>query len=271
MIYFGAKGRLIGVMCPSVQRVDDGDRYQFTTTLEGKRKAQVLPGAHRRVWDLGLGNVTTPDQVAVLQDIARGAWGDGPFVFVPADAPNTNMLPPGVSSCDPNAGLSPVNVVDGPLLTPDGWAPRSLSPVSPPGYVHFGSERIAGATPVLPGQAVTASAYVEGAGAYARVLWRDADFNYLSNVSSTVRAGRGEVIRSHVTATAPPGAVWASVQALNAVRAARPSLTWGDRLLPFSDGRLARNVVVDQVSSDLVHTLPGRTYQNLSFTVTEVG
>src|SRR5690625_2549534 len=99
MIYFGAKGRRIGVRCPSVQRVDDGERYQFTTTLEGKRKAQVLPGADRRIWDLGLGNVTTPEQVGVLRDIASGAWGYGPFVFVPAEGPDTNMLAPGVASC----------------------------------------------------------------------------------------------------------------------------------------------------------------------------
>ena len=272
MIYFGAKGRLIGVKCPSVQRDTDGERYQFTTTLEGKRKAQVLPGDHRRVWDLGLGNVTTPDQFAVLRDIARGAWGRGPFVFVPADAPNTNMLAPGVASCDPAAGLSPVNEPAGPMLTPDGWAPRSLARVDPPGYVHFGGDGITGASPVLPKQTVTASAYVEGEGAAAQVAWWDAEGRYLSATTSSVTAPAGlAVVRSHVTATAPVGAVWASVRAVNAVRGTRPALSWTDQLVPFADGRLAQKVVVDQVSSDLVHTLPGRTYQSLSFTVTEVG
>lgn len=272
MIYFGAKGRLIGVRCPAVQRVDDSERYQFTTTLEGKRKAQVLPGEDRRVWDLGLGNVTTPDQAAVLRDLASGAWGYGPFVFVPAEGPNTNMLSPGVASCDPVAGLSPVNEPGGPMLTDDGWAPRSIARVDPPGYVHFGGDGITGASPVLPKQTVTASAYVEGEGAATQVAWWDAEGRYLSADTSSVRAPAGlAVVRSWVTATAPAGAVFASVRAFNAVRAARPALSWSDRLLPFVDGRLAQKVVVDQVSSDLVYTLPGRTYQNLSFTVTEVG
>jgi hypothetical protein len=271
MIYFGAKGRLIGVRCPSAQRVADDDRYQFSTTLEGKRKAQVVPGDDRRVWDLTLGNTTTPDQVSVLRDIARGAWGYGPFSFVPAEGPDTNMLSPGVASCDPVAGLSPVNEPGGPMLTSDGWAARSLARVDPPGYVHFGSEGITGASPVRPGQTVTASAYVEGDGAAAQVAWWDAEGAFISSGTSSVTAPGLSVVRSHVTATAPAGAVWASVRAVNAVRATRPALSWGDRLLPFADGRLAQKVVVDQVSSDLVHTLPGRTYQNLTFTVTEVG
>lgn len=272
MIYFGAKGRLIGVKCPAVQRDTDDERYRFEVTLEGKRKAQFIPGDDRRIWDLTLGNVTTPDQVAVLRDIARGAWGFGPFVFVPAGGPNTNMLTPGVAACDPAAGLSPVNEPGGPMLTPDGLVARSLARVDPPGYIHFGGEGIAAMSPVRLGQVVTASAYVEGEGAAAQVAWWDAEGRYLSADTSAVRAPAGlSVVRSHVTATAPVGAVWASVRAFNAVRGTRPALSWGDRLMPFADGRLAQKVVVDQVSSDLVRTVPGRTYQNLSFTVTEVG
>lgn len=271
MIYFGAKGRLIGVKCPSAQRVDDGERYQFTTTLEGKRKAQVLPGAHRRIWDLGLGNVTTPDQVAVLRDLASGAWGHGPFVFVPAEGPDTNMLAPGVAACDPVAGLNPENEPDGPLLTEDGWAARSLSAIDPPGTIYFGGTGPSASAPVIPGQPVTASAYIYGAGGIVNIAWLDATGQYLSQVNSSVAAAGHEAVRSYVTAVPPAGAAWATVRARNAIRATMPALTWGDQLLPFADGRLAQKVVVDQVSSDLVYTLPGRTYQNLSFTVTEVG
>lgn len=271
MIYFVAKGRLIGVACPSVQRVTTDERYRFVTTLEGKHKAQVVPG-HRRVWDLTLPRTSTPDQVAVLLELASGAWGFGPFGFVPAEGPNTNMLSPGVAACDPVAGLSPVNEPGGPMLTDDGWVPRSLARVDPPGYVHFGGDGITGASPVLPKQTVTASAYVEGEGAAAQVAWWDAEGRFLSADTSAVRAPAGlSVVRSHVTATAPVGAVWASVRAVNAVRGTRPALSWTDQLVPFADGRLAQKVVMDQVSSDLVYTLPGRTYQNLSFTVTEVG
>lgn len=270
MIYFGTKGRLIPVKCPSVQRVTDDDRYRFATTLEGKRKAQIIPG-HRRVWDLTLGDVTTQDQVAVLRDFAAGAWGSGPFLFVPEEAPSTNMLPPGVASCDPAAGMSPVNEADGPLLTDEGWAPRSVTPVNPPGFIHFGGEYMSGAAPVSPGIPITASAYVTGDNAGVQVSWRDEDWNYLSSVSSSVRATASTVVRSHVTASPPAQAAWASVRAINAIRGSRPALTWTDRLAGFSDGRIAQKVVVDQTVSDLVYTTDDRTYQNLSFTVTEVG
>lgn len=272
MIYFGINGRLIGVKCPSVQRTVDGERYQFTTTLEGKRKAQVVPGARRRVWDLGLGDVTTPKQVAVLRGIASGAWGDGPFWFVPADGPDTNLLEPGVASCDPAAGMSPNNAPGGPMRTPEGgWLARSLVNLTPPGHIHFGGSG-GGLTPApVAGTSVTASVFVEGSGAGVQVAFWDADGSFHSAVNSNVRASAGVTIRSHVSAAVPPGAVWVSVRAVNAARAAGPALTWGDRLLAFADGRGASKVVVDQVSSGLVYTQPGRTYQNVSFTVTEVG
>lgn len=273
MIYFGIHGRLVGVKCPSVQRVVDGERYQFVTTLEGKRKAEVVPGARRRVWDLALGDVTTPEQVSVLRGIASGAWGDGPFWFVPADGPDTNLLEPGVASCDPAAGLASTNAPGGPMRTPDGgWLARSLvRSDAPTGLIHFGGSG-GGLTPApQAGTSVTGSAFVEGAGASAQVAFWDATGTFISGVESFVRGTSGRAVRSHVTTQVPSGAVWVSVRAVNAARAAGPTLTWGDRVLPFSDGRGASKVVVGQVSSGLVYTQPGRTYQNVSFTVTEVG
>lgn len=271
MIYFGINGRLIGAKCPSVQRVDDGERYHFVTTLEGKRKAQVVPGARRRVWDLVLGDVTTPAQAAVLRDIAAGAWGDGPFWFVPAEGPDSNVLEPGVVSCDPVAGLSSNNSPAGPLRVDGRWFGRSLQNDSAPGHIHFGGSG-GGLSPAPEaGSLVTASAFVEGAGAGAQVAFWDAAGGFHSAVSSSVTASAGQAVRSHVTTSVPSGAVWVSVRAVNAVRAAGPCLSWSGELLPFSDGRGASKAVVDQVSSDLVYTQPGRTYQNVSFTVTEVG
>lgn len=271
MIYFGINGRLIPVKCPSVQRVDDGERYQFAMTLEGKRKAQVVPGARRRVWDLVLGDVTTPEQVSALRGIASGAWGDGPFWFIPAEAPNTNMLEPGVASCDPAAGLASTNAPGGPLRVEGRWFGRSLQNDSAPGHIHFGGSG-GGLSPAPEaGSPVTASVFVEGAGAGAQVAFWDAAGDFHSAVSSSGTASAGQPVRSYVTTSVPSGAVWVSVRAVNAVRAAGPCLSWSDKLLPFSDGRGASKVVVDQVSSDLVYTQPGRTYQNVSFTVTEVG
>lgn len=271
MIYFGINGRLIGVKCPSVQRVDDGERYQFAMTLEGKRKAQVAPGSRRRVWDLALGDVTTPAQVSVLRGIASGAWGNGPFWFVPAEGPDTNVLEPGTASCDP-AVLPSTNENGGPLRTADRWFGRSVARAdTTAGLLHFGGDGLSGTVPVPESGPVTAAAYVLGDGAAVDVLWRDGAGDVVSTSRSVVTASGSEVVRSWLTVTPPVGAVWASVRAADAVRGAGPSLTWGNRLLPFSDGRGASKVVVDQVSSGLVYTQPGRTYQNLSFTVTEVG
>ncbi|WP_372699425.1 hypothetical protein [Arthrobacter sp. JSM 101049] len=270
-IYLGQLGRLVELKCPAQQQVAAEDRFSFQTTLEGRVKAQVRP-VGRRTWQVGTSDATTPAQQGAIMSFLNGEWGPGPFVFVSADAPVTNMLSPDAASCAPGAFTAgPGTAVGeaGPLLTPDGWAGRSYSN-NGAGAIFHGSEQV----PVIPGSKATASAYVLGAGAFVRIAWYDAAGNGLGTASSTITATAGTVVQSWITATAPAGAASAFVCSVNATASALPALTWTDTLFPRSDGQGCPKAVVHGASRNLVlasREARGGRYSNISFTVQEVG
>lgn len=265
MIYLGTLGRMIGIKCPASQNVEHEERYTFQTTLEGRRKAQPRP-IGRRTWSLQTSDATTPAQVAALMQFAQGAWGPGPFVFVPADAPYTNMLTPEIASCAPGTALYAYTQSGGPMQTPDGFAARSLINTSPSQLLAFGRTL----TPASPGQSVTASAYVAGAGARVRIYFYDAGGGSITSATSSV-VSDGAVIRSHITRVAPPGTASVRVLAIDTVQACNPAITWTDDLQPWADGQGCENAVVQAASRDLVQAVPGATYSRMTFTVSEVG
>ena len=262
-MYLGTLGRLIEIKCPTSLQDSRSGGFTFATTLEGKVKAQALPGG-RRVWDVELGQLTTPDDLQRLEQFAQGAWGAGPFVFVPADAPVTNVLPPRVASLDP-AVLSAATAPDGPLLTPEGWAARSVSRTQTIGY--FGTAH----SPVVSGQPVTGAAYVLGADGGVRLYWYDRDGAQISWNTSPVRSTASEVVRSHVTALPPEGAVSCRLSFVFGAQAAWPTITWTDRLMPVSPGHGCDRAVVHGVSKDVVRATETQQLYSAGFTVTEVG
>ena len=267
-MYLGTLGRLIEIKCPTALQSSRSGGFAFSTTLEGKVKAQVLPGG-RRVWDVGLGQLTTPQDLRVLEQFTSGAWGSGPFVFVPADAPVTNLLTPQAADCDPAVGMLVANRPDGPMLTPDGWAARSIRHETSQGTIQFGT--VGRGAPVIPGQPVTAAAYVRGGGARVQLIWLNTQGAIVGSAQSTVRATLNEVVRSHVTRTPPEDAVACRVQAVSCVQATWPTLTWTDLLLGHSPGHGCEAAVVHGVSKDVVHATDTQQFYSAGFTVTEVG
>lgn len=265
-MYLGTLGRLIEIKCPTRLQSSRSGGFAFSTTLEGKVKAQALPGG-RRVWDVELGQLTTPDDLQILDQFASGIWGPGPFVFVAADAPVTNMLTPGAASCDPVAGMRSTDRPDGPLLTPDGWAARSIRSTDTSQVLWFGEQY----TPVFEGQPVTASAYVLGDNARVRIYWYDASGSQLSTSTSSVAATASEVVRSHVTAVPPEGAVSCRVRGVSTVQGAWPAITWTDQLMPRSSGHGCLRAVVHSVTKDVVRATEAQQFYSAGFTVTEVG
>lgn len=266
-VYLGRLGRMIELWSTPSSQVEAEDPYSFQVTVEGNRRAQ-RKATGRRTWSVSA-EYSTPADVGVLSDFATGAWGPGPWVFIPADAPNANLLTPQAASCDPSAGWRVSNSAGGPLLTPDGWAPRSVQNNDITEVLWFGDEYV----PVLPGRPVTVSAYVRGAGAAVRIYWYDEAGANVTSSTSTVTATAGSVVRSWVTATPPAGAVSLRVRAVNAAVGTRPSVTWGDVLHPWADGRGCLKAVVHAASSDsfLAGEGAGRQFSSLSYTVTEVG
>lgn len=264
-VYLGALGRMVELYTTPSATVVAEERYSFTTTLEGRRKAQVRP-VGRRTWTWSAGFADASEQGAVMS-FANGEWGNGPFVFVPADAPLTNLLSPEQASCDPSEINTSGVTAAGPLLTADGWAGRSYFNPSPAVNLAFGG----GQSPVLPGRPLTASAYLVGAGSKVGVSFWDSAGLFISSSLSTASGVAGAVTRLWATATPPANAVGARVFATNASQGARPALTWTDKLVSWADGQGCTKAVVHAASRALEHSGHNGTFSNISFTVTEVG
>lgn len=264
-VYLGSLGRMVELYTTPSAQTSAAERYTFKSTLEGRSKAQVRP-IGRRSWTWNASYADPSEQAALVQ-FAQGAWGRGPFWFVPADAPRTNVLTPGAASCDPlevTMGSGAVLLGSPPLLTPDGWAARSI-------WKDTGNGAFIGAAvPVLPGRKVTGSAYVSGSGGFVRLLFLDVVGAVVAQHDSA--AAVSAVGRRSVTATPPAAAVSARLTVTASVTSAgNPAITWTDTVQPFADGQGCEKAVVHGMSRDIVLSGPNGTYSNLGFTVTEVG
>lgn len=267
-IYLGTPGRMVELKCPSSQQLSMEGDPTFQVTLEGRRVAQVPFSTGRRAWQCQLSDASTPAQIAAAMAFANRDWGPGPFAFVSADAPVTNMLTPAgaASSILATAGVTQ----GGPVLCSDGtWAAKSLLLNGAP-TAYFQSER----TPVLPEKPVTVSAEVSGAGARVAVSFFTATGTFIAIVSSPAGGVAGSMRRLSVTADAPATAAVALVAIQNATQATRGVLTWTSEPLEWSDGQGCTKAILHGASRDLVlasRDPRGGRYSNLSFTVTEVG
>lgn len=264
MMYLGSPGRMIGLKCPVSQRVTADEGYRYVTTLEGKRKAQVVPG-QRRVWDVSTGQITEPQQIATLMEFASGSWGPGPFWFVPEAAAQVNLMSPHDVM---NAGDFP----GGPMRLDDGsWSALSRADRGD-GIIFWRDSGIPSDPPALPGEPVTASAYVEGVGGYVLLQFFDRVLGQVSSVrsgsSSTPTTGE----RLSVTGTAPSNAAYVRISVRDATRASRPAITWTRGVTEWGEGLGCPKAVISQADRSAVRAIPGvPVLSDLSFTVTEVG
>lgn len=272
MIYLGTLGRLVALKCPASQQMDLGERYSFEPTLEGRIKGQALP-LQRRTWSMSTSDATTPAQQAALQGFVNGSWGPGPFVFVSADAPVTNLLSPGAAAClelTSHVGIGPGGPVD---LGPEGWEGSSIAanyPDTTSPEIFFGL----GFVPVLPGVPVTGSAYIQGTEARVNLYWYAADLSPLGATPSQNVSSPAGMTRVSVTALPPTGAACCRVVAFHATKATRPALTWTDRAFPWAAGEGCPKAVLHGASKNLImasRDFRGGRYANVSYTITEVG
>lgn len=269
-IYLGNLGRLVELKSPSSQSVAADDGYSFETTLEGRVKAQART-ARPRQWSVDIG-AATPADLANLLAFAGGEWGTGPFVWVSADAPVTNMLTPEVSLCGPSAVYGTASAIGGPMVLGDGaMAGRSLVPTAPGSHVLIGAIRAA----VVSGQPVTGSAWVIGnTSTYARLAWYDAAGNLISDTRGTPIRVAGDPRRATVTGVPPAGAAGCLLSIYGAQQIARPAVTWTDTVFDWQPGEGCPKAVIHGLSKQLILALRNPSYgrySNASFTVTEMG
>lgn len=266
MIYLGTLDRMIGMDCPAEQSVSHAGRVSTVTTVEGRVKAMVVPESGRS-WSLGVSAGARQSESATLQEFVTGAWGSGPFIFVPVDAPLTNMLSPREA-----AALVPGTAqVGGPVdLGADGWAASSLIVGDPEATQEIYAN--VNPVPVVEGRAVTGSAWVRPgfvSPSLLRLYWRGRDGVGLGTASVSVPAGSG-LQRVALTATPPEGAVGVRLVAYKAELMTRPQLTWTDGLAPWAAGEGCPAAVVHDLSRSQSTAWQGTVLSSVQYQVTEV-
>ena len=267
-MYLGTLARNVGLKCAAQQGVSIAARHTFSTTLEGSVRAQSRP-VGMRVWNLSTSQATTASDHATLADFASGAWGPGPFYFVPADGVMGNALTPGASSGVVGEWVtaSGALVADaGPVTIGDYTAPRSAAPAG--GEVAYYGKSIIPAPPFT----ITASLNVLGVGARCRIAWYNSAGKFLSSSSSAITSD-GTWVRSWVSAKAPAGAAGFRVASSETTdRAVLPAVSFTDGLMPWADGRGAAKAVLHDASSEMVYAdSRSGVYSSLGYSITEVG
>lgn len=264
--YLGKPGALFPVECETASGEAE-TAYSFETTLEGRRKGQYRAG-RPRTWSVDMG-LSSSEETANLRALDAGEYGPGPFAWISEEAQATNALTPEISTCGPAAAVNPTVTVAGPLaLAGGGVSGRSLLNSNPAAVLDFGAVK----SPVVPGQQVTASAWLLGDGARLTVLWYDAAGALLAGSPVSAGTGTGTAAgRLSVTATPPAAAASCLLRATLAVKAARPALTWSAAPADWAPGGGCAAAVVSKLDNAAVILGPARSHTRVTFTITELG
>lgn len=264
MEYLGSLGRLIGLPCNSEERTSVAARYATESTVEGRRRVQVIP-ASPRTWGVSW-DLAEPEELAAVAPFQLGAWGNGPWHWVPVQAQQGNLLTPREAQLLDRATVSAANVQDaGPVRDATGaWSPRSVTVTVASGWVA-----LMRGVPVIPGVPFTFSCDVEGISPQVHVAFMDAAGG---TVATEIQAGSGTAMqRVSSSSVVPAGAVEAYVGVRSTVtRATRPQVSWTAGPVPWSAGHGCRSAIVDGLSEDLLVANRFGTYSNVGFTVLEV-
>lgn len=263
--FIGSLGRLVEVPFTASENVSRADRYVEATTVEGVRRVQVRP-ASPRSWAVDVRGAT-PGEVSGLASFTTGAWGPGPWHWVPVQAQRGNLLTPREAGLL-DYGALPWWSPGGPVRNAEGaWSASSISSSLTGAY-----GQLFNGLPVLAGGPVTWAADVQGDGRSALGLgFRDASGALIAGVYSDEVAPEA-MGRVSMTVTVPDDAVSMHVGVRRGVtRVARPQVTWTDGPVPYSAGHGCRMAVVDGFSEDLIVAHRHGTYSSAGFTVMEVG
>lgn len=268
MEYFGELGRLVPLRCASTERAQSAARYVPSVTVEGRRRVQAIP-ASPRTWDLSWG-LADPSEMVALSGFVTGAWGAGPFHWVPVQAWKHNLLTPREAMLVDRQSNA-LWTEGGPVVGTDGsLAPRSMLSARDASWASLFVD-----IPCIPGRAITWAADVAGDGsappALASAFFDAAGGQIGSGVAEHGTEAEG-MERVSQTRVPPEGA--ASFRAgiyHTTKRIARPQVTWTDGPVPYSAGHGCRAAVLDGMSEDLLTANSFGTWSSTSFTVMEVG
>lgn len=268
MEYFGSLGRLVRLSCASSERIGTAARYVPGVTVEGRRRVQVIP-APPRTWDLSWG-LADPAEMAALSGFVTGAWGAGPFHWVPVQAQRGNLLTPREAMLVDRAS-NPLWTEGGPVVAADGsLAPRSMLSGRDETWASLFVD-----IPCIPGQPITWTADIAGDGELSPGLtsaFRDANDTQIGTGVNEYAPSVDGLQRVSQTRIAPDDAVsFRAGISYRTKRITRPQVTWTDGPVPYSPGHGCRAAVLDGHAEDLIAANKFGTWSTAQFTVMEVG
>lgn len=221
-------------LLPAIPTTDSSialaDRFSFQEAPSKRWAFVTEKGARLRRWDIST-DLLSSEEAGVLTELAEGAWGLGPFIFIPCPAHDSNVLTPAQSLLEGVANAGPVALPGG------GTAPRSV--------VGGQTVTLADKVPVMPGKPVTVSLYIAGGSAAV-------SFKTLtgSTVGSRPLTPTGDLMQ-RVSATAPSvpaTARYATITATGYTALARPQLSWTAETVPWAAGGGASQVIIQNSS-----------------------
>lgn len=247
--HIGTLANLLPALPTREGPVSSSDRFAIQDASRKRWAFAKSNGPRLRTWQVETPALTS-EQAGALTELAEGAWGNGPFVFIPCSAHASNVLTPAQSLLEGVAN-------SGPVILPGGdRAPRSL--------VGGGIVTLADKVPVIPGRPATFSIYM--AGGSATVSFKTVSG---STVGSRTLAPTGDLmLRASATAlSVPVTARYATITAAGYTALARPQLSWTAEPVAWAAGGGAAQVVIQ--NSSLTHLRGG--WANASVQIVEVG
>lgn len=264
--FLGALGALIPVECPSSLAAAFDRPASTRTTLGGRRTARLAARGHRS-WLVST-SAASPLELANLAGVARGDFGPGPFWWLDEWAQQSNLLDPRDAAIEVPWGSTtlagPVALPDGPVVARHVRTGASIASWATSPFGGFSR------APVVPGQVVTVSAWVDSTAQALRYVFQDAAEAAMGSTSAVpgTRAGWHRVSAS---VTVPPGAASIVIGQSGMGGLAAPAVTWTDGLREYGPGAGARKVIVTGYSEDVVAAWKGAMYADQSYQIMEVG
>lgn len=215
---------------------------QFTTDLAGRRRAYISP--------------TSPS-------------GVGPLHWVTPYSQVTNLLPQR-SVNGPFGWAGGNHSQGGPVALVDGMAGSSLQVVGTAYSPLF---------PVVPGRPVSVMAYVRARANSTAQLFLDwmplgvpqDGLAPVTAASASTGSTTAPLPALRASATPPANAHVARLRVVNAAQVAMPAVTWTEGVPGRSAGQGCASVIVHDLQSTPTLARTGEAFEEVSFTVSEVG
>lgn len=255
--YIGQLGRMVKILWPTPVKVTNPTRYEVQSAPARRWAFVSSPAsARRREWSLEV--TSTNAETAELAQLVAGAFGDGPWVFVPDEATVTNVLTPAESML---SGVSNAGAAD----AVGGVGARS----------HIGGDpiTIAEACPCIPGEPVTVTVDMAGAAGVLSVQPVNAAGQ---SVGPAVTARPSGELMERVSVTMPAlplGACAVKIQTRGSTTVTRPQVTWTDGPVPWDMGAGAASVIIEEAQTTYTdyEFYLREMWRTMSLTIREVG